>query len=118
MVRMRERLASAERILWKTLGAGNSNNWRLLQPILPHRVDFICFSKKIILELYDSRHPEESSAERERDNRLNAQGYIVLKFSDEEIFHNIEAVMEVVHYYCQCNPPVATNNKGESIPFR
>jgi leucyl-tRNA synthetase len=118
--KMRERMDAAGELLWKRLSTGNINNWGFerRQAIGPHRVDFVCISKKIILELYDSRHPEESSANRERDNQLNAQGYIVLKFCDEEIFHSIEAVMEVIHYYCLCNPPAVPQNKGESIPFR
>lgn len=68
------------------------------QPFGKYIVDFICFEKKIIIELDGSQHMEQEAKEndRARDLWFKEQGYSVLRFWDNEVLMNTKGVLEVI----------------------
>jgi very-short-patch-repair endonuclease len=59
-------------------------------------VDFCAPRKKLIIELDGSQHLEQKEYDEERTKYLEARGYRVLRFWNNEIMNNTEAVVKVI----------------------
>ena len=59
-------------------------------------VDFYCPSAKVIVELDGGQHYTQEGIRRDqvRDKSLESLSVIILRFSDSEVFKNIEGVLE------------------------
>lgn len=62
-------------------------------PIGNYIVDFLAFSKKLIIELDGSQHFDNIEYDNKRTEDLNRLGYKVLRFWDNEIINNIDGVL-------------------------
>lgn len=60
--------------------------------------DFCCFEKKLIIELDGGQHNEKENQlnDTERTKVLEAQGYKVLRFWNNEIDNSIDGVLETI----------------------
>ncbi|MCR9192712.1 MAG: DUF559 domain-containing protein [Gammaproteobacteria bacterium] len=56
--------------------------------------DFVCRQKKLIIELDGSQHMDNIAYDQKRTNHLIKQGYTVLRVWNNDIFENIEVVLE------------------------
>ena len=58
-------------------------------------VDFVCLEKKLVIELDGGQHAgcREEVRDLERDKWLRQEGYIVLRFWNNEVFENIDGVV-------------------------
>ena len=83
--------------------------FKRLQAVGKYIVDFIFLEKEIIIELDSGQHAQlsEKQKDRERDIWLEAEGYTVLRFWDNEVLMNIRGVLEVIRTYCQDHPPLS-----------
>ena len=90
---LRARSTDAERELWLHLRAGQFNGWKFRRqhPIPPYTVDFFCSSAKLVIELDGSQHSDD--ADRVRTRFLEAAGLKVLRFWDNEVLMQTEAVL-------------------------
>ena len=61
-------------------------------------VDFYCPSAKVIVELDGGQHYTQEGIRRDqvRDKYLDSLGFTILRFSDREVFKNIEGVLEKI----------------------
>ena len=59
-------------------------------------VDFVCYDKKLIIELDGSQHSDKTINEhdRQRTSYFEKEGYTVLRFWDNEVLQNIEGVLD------------------------
>jgi very-short-patch-repair endonuclease len=105
---LRKRSTDTERHLWKHLRTKQLEGlkFKRQQPVGKYIVDFICFEKKIIIELDGGQHNEqlEKHKDRQRDLWLEEQGYTVLRFWDNEVLMNIREVLEVIRMHCYKAP--------------
>jgi very-short-patch-repair endonuclease len=85
-------------MLWKHLRLRQINNlkFRRQQPIGKYIVDFVCLEKRLIIEVDGGQHDEQSSYDSNRDAWLNSQGYRILRFWNNQIFGELEAVKETI----------------------
>ena len=70
--------------------------FRRQQPIGPYIVDFATFEKKLVIELDGGQHAMEREKDEERDVWFKKEGYEVLRFWDNEVFENLDGVLEVI----------------------
>ena len=100
--RLRRNSTQAEILLWSRLRARQMEGmkFRRQQPIENFIVDFICFEKQIIIELDGGQHAKNKDKDNERDSLLIGNGFTVLRFWDNEVFENIEGVLEVIRQKC------------------
>ena len=90
-------MTAAERTLWTKLRGYRFNGHRFHRQtsIENYFVDFYCAEKKLILEIDGSIHffygKPESDLRRQHD--LEALGFRVLRFTNDEIKHSIEMVL-------------------------
>lgn len=67
--------------------------FRRQHAIGPYVVDFCAPRKKLIIELDGSQHIDQSIYDQERTTYLEASGYRVLRFWNNEVMDEIEAVL-------------------------
>ena len=61
-------------------------------------VDFYCPKAKLIVELDGGQHYTEEGLEKDstRNKYLISQGFKILRFSDREVFENLEGVLQKI----------------------
>lgn len=99
---LRNTLTDAERHLWKHLRNSQIEGvkFRRQQPIEMYIVDFISFEKRIVIELDGGQHAETESRDQQRDDCLAMNGFTVLRFWNNEVFENLEGVLEIIRQRC------------------
>ena len=105
--KLRNNSTKEEIILWqhikqKQLGV----KFRRQQPIGKFIADFVCFEKKIIIEIDGGQHNEDINLSKDqiRDEFFKQNGYKVLRFWNSEINNNIEGVIEFIKKELKCPP--------------
>ena len=73
--------------------------FRRQQPIGRYVVDFVCLEKRLIVEVDGWTHSFEETFERDRKRQawLEAQGYRVVRFDDQDVFADRAAVVETIY---------------------
>jgi very-short-patch-repair endonuclease len=86
----------AEHKLWQRSRAGqlNGQKFRRQHPVPPYIVDFYCDAKKLVVELDGSQHNDE--VDRIRSQFLESQGLKVLRYWDNEVLQQMDAVLEAI----------------------
>ena len=87
--------------LWMHLRANILNGMKFKRqvPIGKYIADFCCDEKKLVIELDGGQHNEASIAEidQEKERFLQQEGYIVLRFWNNEIEQNLEGVISKIN---------------------
>ena len=93
---LRRRQTDAERKLWRHLRDRQvaGAKFRRQHPIGRYIADFACPECRLMVELDGSQHG--GMADRERDRGLAAQGWHVLRFWDNLVLSQTEAVLEAI----------------------
>lgn len=91
-------MSSAEEKLWKYLRAHRMGNvhFRNQHAIGSYIVDFCAPRKKLIIELDGSQHLEQEEYDDERTKFLEARGYRVLRFWNNDVMNTIDDVLKVI----------------------
>ncbi|WP_339846491.1 leucine--tRNA ligase [uncultured Dokdonia sp.] len=94
---MRENPTPAEAALWESLKSKNlGDKFRRQHPIDAFIPDFVCLSKKLIIEVDGGIHDTQVDQDEERTAILEDLGYTVLRFRNEEVLANLEEVLETI----------------------
>jgi very-short-patch-repair endonuclease len=89
-------MTDAEFKLWQRLRAAQLNGlkFRRQHPIPPYIADFCCVAQRLIVELDGSQHSEQTDAARTR--YLEMQGWRILRFWDNDVLTQTDAVIETI----------------------
>ena len=81
-------------------------------------VDFCCFQKKLVVELDGSHHDEQINRQNdaERTAILEAQGYRMIRFWNNEVDENIEGVLETIINNLYLPHPAPSPERGGCPP--
>ena len=95
---LRNNPTEAERTLWyhvrrRQLGG---YKFRRQHPLGPNIADFVCLEKNLIIEFDGGQHSQQTPYDSERTDWLEAQGFRVLRFWNNEVFKSIDTVKEVI----------------------
>ena len=91
---MRNNPTEAEAILWERLKGKNiGDKFRRQHVIADFIVDFVCLSKKLIVEVDGAIHEEQKEADQSRTDVLNARGFKVVRFTNEQVIGDLDAVL-------------------------
>ena len=98
--RLRKEITDTERTLWSKIRVKQLKGYQFYRqkPIGNFIVDFYCPKANLVLELDGGQHYTEDGMikDRLRDDFMRSIGLRVLKFSDREVFENIEGVIEKI----------------------
>jgi len=94
--KLRREITDAEKKLWVRLRDRQlcGAKFRRQHPIGPFITDFCCVERGLVVELDGGHHAEQSEADRRRTAFIERQGYRVLRFWDNEVLSDVEAVLE------------------------
>jgi len=107
-------------MLWKHLRLRQMGEFkfRRQQSIDNYIVDFVCFERRLVIEIDGGHHSEQPVRDAKRDEWLRKQGFTVLRFWNSEVLREIEAVREKILNaldLCSDPPPSSSPARGEEI---
>ena len=94
--RMRKEPTDAEAALWELLRDKKlGDKFRRQHLIDDFIVDFVCLSKNLVIEVDGGYHndPTQKEYDQQRTLYLNEKGFKVIRFTNEEVLGNTEAVL-------------------------
>ena len=103
---LRKRLTVAERQLWDRLrrkGLGLLK-FRRQHPIGPHIVDFYRAEHDLVVEIDGEIHDSQTASDTQRTQELRRRGYRVIRFTNDQVLHHIDAVCAASLAECK-KPP-------------
>lgn len=109
---LRKRPTDAEKRLWRYLRGKQLEGFkfRRQEPIGNYVADFVCYEKRVIVEVDGSQHSSEK--DRERDKWFGGQGFKVLRFWNNEVLKNTEGVWEVIRKTMLVSPSPNLSHQG------
>ncbi len=96
--KLRSNMTDVETKLWQQLRAKRFEDYKFRRqvPIGPYIVDFICFEKRLIIELDGSQH-EGSTYDMKRDAWLRSQDFHVLRFWNNDVNAAMDGTLLAIH---------------------
>jgi very-short-patch-repair endonuclease len=92
---MRRPQTPAEATLWRALrNRQTAFKFRRQHPIYRFIIDFYCAQAKLLIEVDGEWHlqPDQEEYDRARTEYLEELGYKVIRFTNDEVRHNLHAV--------------------------
>lgn len=95
---LRAEPTEAERKLWDVLRYKRmaGHRFRRQAPIGRYIVDFVCFERKLVIEVDGSQHAVDTERDAARTAWLESQGFRVLRFWNNDVLRNIDGVAAVI----------------------
>jgi very-short-patch-repair endonuclease len=117
--RLRGIMTPAEQVLWDALPERRLKRLRFRKqhPVGPVVLDFYCSSCKLVVEVDGAVHEQQAEYDQARTEQLNAYGYTVVRFRNEEVFTALPSVLERILAAAaearEASSPVAS--QGDSV---
>ena len=94
--RLRRERTEAEDRFWQAVRNRqiDGHKFRFQHSLWPYVADFACLEAKLIVEIDGGQHSED--ADRERTAALEARGFQLLRFWNNDVLTNLEGVITVV----------------------
>jgi len=91
-------MTEAEKRLWYRIRARHlsEHQFRKQVPLGPYVADFCCLKERLVVELDGGQHAEITQHELKRRAWLEANRYRVLRFWNNDVFENIDGVLETI----------------------
>ena len=97
---MRKQPTHAEKVLWMELKSRSLEEYKFRQQDLidDFIVDFVCLSKKLVVEVDGDYHfaEEQVQLDNNRTTTLNKLGYKVIRFTNEQVVKSISEVLKEI----------------------
>ena len=92
---LRNNATEAERKLWSHLSARKLRGIRFNRqfPVGQFICDFVSREKRLVIEIDGGQHAMNTEYDDRRTRFLNAQGYVVLRFWNNEVIDNLNGVL-------------------------
>ncbi|MDH4223349.1 MAG: endonuclease domain-containing protein [candidate division Zixibacteria bacterium] len=105
---LRKKSTKAERLLWRNLRVKQIKGlkFRRQEPLGDYVVDFVCFEKRLVIEVDGGQLMIEVVKDKERERWLKKQEFKILRFWNNEVLTNIEKVLEVIRRNCLFSSPL------------
>lgn len=96
----KKKTTEAEQILWEFLKGKQLEQFKFRRQHIIDEfiVDFVCLSKKLVVEIDGGYHnePEQKEKDNIRTERLNKLGYKLIRFANTEVVANIDGVLQKI----------------------
>ena len=105
---LRENSTSAEEKLWRALRDRRLDGRKFTRQVAigPYFADFACRELKVIVEIDGATHgePAEIADDRVRTAFLSAEGYRVFRVYNDDVFTNLDGVLEALLAFTRREP--------------
>jgi len=106
--RLRYEMTPAETLLWTHLKSDHfKERFRRQHPLASYIADFYCHKHKLVIEIDGSIHNEleVAAADIERQQYLENQGLKVLRFTNYQVFNQLETVLQIIQQHTSSGSP-------------
>ena len=115
---LRRTMTHAETILWSRLRlrSAHGRTFRRQHPIGPYIADFACVPARTVIEIDGDTHSTDAELahDRRRDAFLRAEGWRVIRVSNEEVYKNLNNLLDMI--FDQIPPPSRVRMRSRSTP--
>jgi very-short-patch-repair endonuclease len=115
--RMRAQPTDAERVLWQRLRhdiALVDSHFRRQTLVGPFIVDFASRKAKLVVELDGGQHDWQQAFDARRTRQIEAAGYRVLRFWNNDVLGNLEGVLSEIQRALPPTPDPSPQGGGEA----
>ncbi|QLE54173.1 endonuclease domain-containing protein [Nostoc sp. TCL26-01] len=97
-IQLRQKLTPAEKQLWQALRGGKLGGFKFRRqhPVGRFILDFYCPACKLVIEVDGAIHNYQADYDAERTKYLEAYGYTVVRFQNEEVMQQLEKILEQI----------------------
>jgi len=112
---LRKNMTDAEQRLWSCLKRKQVNDYKFRRqfPLGRYIVDFVCLEARLIIEVDGGQHAEQAGHDEMRDKWLASQRFRVLRFWNNDVLRETDAVVEKIARALNAPPPHPSPVKGE-----
>ena len=105
-LRMRKSGTDAELRLWRLLRSKHLSDFKFRRqhPVGPYIADFICLDRRLVIEVDGGQHQEQGPYDVKRTSDLEAAGYRVLRFWDNDVLLKTDDVMQAIFQALHASP--------------
>lgn len=95
---LRRTMTDAEQVVWRHLRNRQLLGWKFRRQheISCYIVDFVCTEAMLIIELDGGQHADQVVYDERRTQQLQAMGYRVVRFWNNDVLLDIESVLTVI----------------------
>ncbi|MBP0598574.1 endonuclease domain-containing protein [Herbaspirillum sp. LeCh32-8] len=102
---LRKTMTEAEQRLWHRLrGQQLDVKFRRQHPFESYVLDFVCIERRLVIEVDGSQHAD-SQRDEQRTEKLNQAGFMVLRFWNNEVLNETDAVVQAIWNALNPSPP-------------
>lgn len=114
---LRRNMTDAEKLLWQRLRSGQLNGYKFRRqhPFGDFILDFVCLGNRLVIEIDGGQH-NESVKDALRDQVLGEAGFRVMRFWNNQVLNEIEAVVQAIWFELE-KLASSTSNPPPSPPF-
>jgi very-short-patch-repair endonuclease len=120
---LRRNQTDAERLLWARLRDRQFHGFKFRRQTAlgPYIVDFACLEPKLVIEVDGGQHAEQAPKDAARTGYLEALGYRVIRFWNDEVLRDPDAVLEeigrgLIEIPSPCPLPEGEGKKEIALP--
>ena len=117
--KLRTEQTDAENLLWFLLRDRRLGGWKFRRqyPLDPYVLDFLCFQRKLAVELDGGQHNEPGKLryDENRTKLIASKGIRVIRFWNHEVLTDTEVVLQVIWDALQ-EPPSAAPSPPAPLP--
>ena len=97
---LRSNATNAERRLWEGLRRSQVAGFRFRRQVMlaGFIADFASYDAKLVIEVDGATHSTDEEVPRDvaRSAALTAEGFAILRFTNNEVYHNLDGVLETI----------------------
>lgn len=95
---LRQSMTDAERRLWRHLRGRRLDGYKFRRqyPLHPYFADFACPDAGLVIEIDGGQHQRQIDHDRRRTRIIQQYGYRVVRFWNNEVLEDTEAVLEAI----------------------
>jgi len=96
--KLRRQSTTPEDILWSLLRAHRLDGLKFKRqvPLLDYTVDFLCFQRKLVIELDGKQHDRRCDYDAARTEEIERHGFTVIRFRNETVLNDRDAVIAAI----------------------
>ena len=96
--RLKKRQTQSEALLWGRLWNKQIYGYKFKRqlPLYNRFLDFACHSLRLAIEVDGPYHSKRKDYDRKRDQMFLKNGWVTLRFTDQEVLNNLDEVVEKI----------------------
>ena len=115
--KLRNDPTEAEKRLWCHLSRRQLQGYKFSRqmPVGPFICDFMCREAKLIVEVDGGQHDPREPLDQNRTTWIEQEGYKLIRFWNNEVFDNLDGVLETIRHALSAGPPPAPPASGRGV---